>query len=152
MSKGFYQMPFPENEVVRNYEPNSKELENLLNKYEEMYHQEPIHIPLYIGKDEITTEKKLPINPPHDHKHLLGEFSMGNASHVERAINCAMEAKNNWSNMSWENRATIFLKAADLLAGPYRDEMNAATMLCQSKNVFQAEIDAACVFVDFLKF
>ena len=152
MSKGFYQMPFPENEVVRNYEPNSKELENLLNKYEEMYHQEPIHIPLYIGKDEITTEKKLPINPPHDHKHLLGEFSMGNASHVERAINCAMEAKNNWSNMSWENRATIFLKAADLLAGPYRDEMNAATMLCQSKNVFQAEIDAACELIDFLRF
>ena len=152
MSKGFYQMPFPENEVVRNYEPNSKELENLLNKYEEMYHQEPIHIPLYIGKDEITTENKLPINPPHDHKHQLGEFSMGNASHVERAINCAMEAKNNWSNMSWENRATIFLKAADLLAGPYRDEMNAATMLCQSKNVFQAEIDAACELIDFLRF
>ena len=152
MSKGFYQMPFPENEVVRNYEPNSKELENLLNKYEEMYHQEPIHIPLYIGKDEITTEKKLPINPPHDHKHQLGEFSMGNASHVERAINCAMEAKNNWSNMSWENRATIFLKAADLLAGPYREEMNAATMLCQSKNVFQAEIDAACELIDFLRF
>ena len=77
---------------------------------------------------------------------------MGNASHVERAINCAMEAKNNWSNMSWENRATIFLKAADLLAGPYRDEMNAATMLCQSKNVFQAEIDAACELIDFLRF
>ena len=152
MSKGFYQMPFPENELVRNYEPNSKELENLLSKYEEMYHQEPIHIPLYIGKDEITTENKLPINPPHDHKHQLGEFSMGNASHVERAINCAMEAKNNWSNMSWENRATIFLKAADLLAGPYRDEMNAATMLCQSKNVFQAEIDAACELIDFLRF
>ena len=145
-------MPYPENEVVRNYEPNSKELENLLNKYEDMYHQKPIHIPLYIGKDEITTEKKLPINPPHDHQHQLGEFSMGNASHVEKAINCAMEAKNNWTNMSWENRATIFLKAADLLAGPYRDEMNAATMLCQSKNVFQAEIDAACELIDFLRF
>ena len=152
MSKGFYQMPYPENELVRNYEPNSKELENLLNKYEEMYHQKPIHIPLYIGKDEITTNTKLPINPPHDHQHQIGEFSMGNASHVEKAINCAMEAKNNWSNMSWENRATIFLKAADLLAGPYRDEMNAATMLCQSKNVFQAEIDAACELIDFLRF
>ena len=152
MSKGFYQMPYPENELVRNYEPNSKELENLLNKYEEMYHQKPIHIPLYIGKDEITTDKKLPINPPHDHQHQLGEFSMGNASHVDKAINCAMEAKNNWSNMSWENRATIFLKAADLLAGPYRDEMNASTMLCQSKNVFQAEIDAACELIDFLRF
>ena len=152
MSKGFYQMPYPENELVRNYEPNSKELENLLNKYEEMYHQKPIHVPLYIGKDEITTNTKLPINPPHDHQHQIGEFSMGNASHVEKAINCAMEAKNNWSNMSWENRATIFLKAADLLAGPYRDEMNAATMLCQSKNVFQAEIDAACELIDFLRF
>ena len=152
MSKGFYQMPYPENELVRNYEPNSKELENLLNKYEEMYHQKPIHIPLYIGKDEITTNTKLPINPPHDHQHQIGEFSMGNASHVEKAINCAMEAKNNWTNMSWENRATIFLKAADLLAGPYRDEMNAATMLCQSKNVFQAEIDAACELIDFLRF
>ena len=152
MSKGFYQMPYPENELVRNYEPNSKELENLLNKYEEMYHQKPIHIPLYIGKDEITTDTKLPINPPHDHQHQIGEFSMGNASHVEKAINCAMETKNNWSNMSWENRATIFLKAADLLAGPYRDEMNAATMLCQSKNVFQAEIDAACELIDFLRF
>ena len=152
MSKGFYQMPYPENELVRNYEPNSKELENLLNKYEEMYHQKPIHIPLYIGKDEITTNKNLPINPPHDHQHQIGEFSMGNASHVEKAISCAMEAKNNWSNMSWENRATIFLKAADLLAGPYRDEMNAATMLCQSKNVFQAEIDAACELIDFLRF
>ncbi|MFL2564323.1 MAG: L-glutamate gamma-semialdehyde dehydrogenase [Parvicellaceae bacterium] len=152
MSKGFYQMPYPENELVRNYEPNSKELENLLNKYEEMYHQKPIHVPLYIGKDEITTNTKLPINPPHDHQHQIGEFSMGNASHVEKAINCAMEAKNNWTNMSWENRATIFLKAADLLAGPYRDEMNAATMLCQSKNVFQAEIDAACELIDFLRF
>tara|TARA_B100000035_G_scaffold226700_1_gene195104 strand:+ start:1235 stop:2866 length:1632 start_codon:yes stop_codon:yes gene_type:complete len=152
MSKGFYQMPYPENELVRNYEPNSKELENLLNKYEEMYNQKPIHVPLYIGKDEITTNTKLPINPPHDHQHQIGEFSMGNASHVEKAINCAMEAKNNWTNMSWENRATIFLKAADLLAGPYRDEMNAATMLCQSKNVFQAEIDAACELIDFLRF
>ena len=152
MSKGFYQMPYPENEVVRNYEPNSKELENLLNKYEEMYHQKPIHIPLYIGKDEITTDKKLPISPPHDHQHQLGEFSMGNGSHVEKAINCAMEAKDSWSNMSWENRATIFLKAADLLAGPYRDEMNASTMLGQSKNVFQAEIDAACELIDFLRF
>ncbi len=152
MSKGFYQMPYPENELVRNYEPNSKELENLLNKYEEMYNQKPIHVPLYIGKDEITTNKKLPINPPHDHQHQLGEFSMGNASHVEKAINCAMEAKDSWSNMSWENRATIFLKAADLLAGPFRDEMNAATMLCQSKNVFQAEIDAACELIDFLRF
>jgi 1-pyrroline-5-carboxylate dehydrogenase len=152
MSKGFYQMPYPVNEEVRSYEPKSKEVVSLLNKYDEMYHQKPIHIPLYIGKDKITTDLKYPVNPPHDHKHKLGEFSMGNASHVEKAIECAMEAKEKWSNMSWENRATIFLKAADLLAGPYRDEMNAATMLCQSKNVFQAEIDAACELIDFLRF
>jgi 1-pyrroline-5-carboxylate dehydrogenase len=152
MSKGFYQMPYPVNEEVRNYEPKSEEVVSLLNKYDEMYHQKPIHIPLYIGKDKITTDLKYPVNPPHDHKHKLGEFSMGNASHVEKAIECAMEAKEKWSNMSWENRATIFLKAADLLAGPYRDEMNAATMLCQSKNVFQAEIDAACELIDFLRF
>ena len=152
MSKGFYQMPYPVNEEVRSYEPNSKELESLINKYEEMYHQNPIHIPLYIGKDEITTQKKLPINPPHDHQHKLGEFSMGDASHVKKAIECALRARENWSNMSWENRATIFLKAADLLAGLYRDEMNASTMLCQSKNVYQAEIDAACELIDFLRF
>ena len=152
MSKGFYQMPYPENELVRNYEPNSKELENLINKYESMYHQKPIHIPLYIGSKEVKTENHLPINPPHDHQHNLGKFSVGDASHVEEAIHCAMKAKSAWSSLPWESRATIFLKAADLLAGPYRDEMNAATMLCQSKNVFQAEIDASCELIDFLRF
>jgi 1-pyrroline-5-carboxylate dehydrogenase len=152
MSKGFYQMPYPENELVRNYEPNSLELENLINKYESMYHQKPIHIPLYIGSEEVKTDNRLPMNPPHDHKHNLGDFSVGDASHVEEAINCAMKAKSAWSSLPWESRATIFLKAADLLAGPYRDEMNAATMLCQSKNVFQAEIDASCELIDFLRF
>ncbi len=152
MSKGFYQMPYPENELVRNYEPNSKELENLINKYESMYHQKPIHIPLYIGSKEVKTDNHLPINPPHDHQHNLGKFSVGDASHVEEAIQCAMKAKSAWSSLPWESRATIFLKAADLLAGPYRDEMNAATMLCQSKNVFQAEIDASCELIDFLRF
>ena len=152
MSKGFYQMPYPENELVRNYEPNSKELENLINKYESMYHQKPIHIPLYIGSKEVKTDNRLPINPPHDHQHNLGKFSVGDASHVEEAIQCAMKAKSAWSSLPWESRATIFLKAADLLAGPYRDEMNAATMLCQSKNVFQAEIDSSCELIDFLRF
>ena len=152
MSKGFYQMPYPENELVRNYEPNSLELENLINKYESMYHQKPIHIPLYIGSEEVKTDNRLPMNPPHDHKHNLGDFSVGDDSHVEEAINCAMKAKSAWSSLPWESRATIFLKAADLLAGPYRDEMNAATMLCQSKNVFQAEIDASCELIDFLRF
>ena len=152
MPKGFYQMPYPDNELVRNYEPNSSELDSLINKYDQMYSQEPIKVPLYIGNEEIHTDHKLPMNPPHDHKHLLGHFSMGDGNHVQKAIDCALNARSAWANLTWESRATIFLKAADLLAGPYRDEMNAATMLCQSKNVFQAEIDASCELIDFLRF
>ncbi|MBM77294.1 MAG: 1-pyrroline-5-carboxylate dehydrogenase [Crocinitomicaceae bacterium] len=152
MPKGIYNMPYPLNEPVNNYEPGSNERANLLNKYEEMYNQEPIHVPLYIGAEEIETSNKLPINPPHDHQHTLGHFSMGTKDHVRKAIDSALEARKKWANMPWENRATIFLKAADLLAGPFRDEMNAATMLGQSKNVFQAEIDAACELIDFLRF
>ena len=152
MPKGFYQMPYPDNELVRNYEPNSSELDSLINKYDQMYRQEPIKVPLYIGNEEIHTDYKLPMNPPHDHKHLLGHFSMGDKNHVQKAIDCALNARSAWANLPWESRATIFLKAADLLAGPYRDEMNAATMLCQSKNVFQAEIDASCELIDFLRF
>ena len=152
MPKGFYQMPYPDNELVRNYEPNSSELDSLINKYDQMYSQEPIKVPLYIGNEEIHTDHKLPMNPPHDHKHLLGHFSMGDGNHVQKAIDCALNARSAWANLPWESRATIFLKAADLLAGPYRDEMNAATMLCQSKNVFQAEIDASCELIDFLRF
>ena len=145
-------MPYPDNELVRNYEPNSSELDSLINKYDQMYSQEPIKVPLYIGNEEIHTDHILPMNPPHDHKHLLGHFSMGDGNHVQKAIDCALNARSAWANLAWESRATIFLKAADLLAGPYRDEMNAATMLCQSKNVFQAEIDASCELIDFLRF
>ena len=152
MPKGIYQMPFPENEPINSYEPGSPQRESLLGKYKEMYNQSPIHVPLYIGGNEVTTDIKLPINPPHDHQHVLGHFSMGNKSHVEDAIEAALAAREQWASLPWENRATIFLKAADLLAGPYRDEMNAATMLGQSKNVFQAEIDAACELIDFLRF
>ena len=152
MPKGIYQMPFPENEPVNNYAPGSSERESLLNKYEQMYKQEPIKVPLYIGNEEIHTDYLLPMHPPHDHNHVLGHFSMGDKSHVKKAIDCALNARSAWANLPWENRATIFLKAADLLAGPYRDEMNAATMLGQSKNVFQAEIDAACELIDFLRF
>ncbi|MBF37107.1 MAG: 1-pyrroline-5-carboxylate dehydrogenase [Crocinitomicaceae bacterium] len=152
MPKGIYQMPFPENEPINNYEPGSPQRESLLGKYNEMYNQSPIHVPLYIGGNEVTTDNKLPINPPHDHQHVLGHFSMGNKSHIEDAIKAALAAREKWASLPWENRATIFLKAADLLAGPYRDEMNAATMLGQSKNVFQAEIDAACELIDFLRF
>ena len=152
MPKGIYQMPFPINEPVNDFAPGSIERESLLNKYEQMYSQEPIKVPLYIGNKEIHTDRQLPMNPPHDHKHTLGHFSMGDKSHIEKAIKCALDARSAWASLPWENRATIFLKAADLLAGPYRDEMNAATMLGQSKNVFQAEIDAACELIDFLRF
>ena len=152
MPKGIYQMPFPENEPVNSYAPGSNERESLLGKYEYMYNQDPIKVPLYIGDEKIHTENQLPMNPPHDHQHVLGHFSVGNKTHVKKAIDCALNARADWANLPWENRATIFLKAADLLAGPYRDEMNAATMLGQSKNVFQAEIDASCELIDFLRF
>ena len=107
---------------------------------------------MYIGAEEVRSENKKPLSPPHDHKHILGHFHLGDKSHVEQAINAALAAKELWSNLSWEYRASIFLKAADLLAGPYRYKMNAATMLGQSKNAFQAEIDAACELIDFLRF
>ena len=107
---------------------------------------------MYIGALEVRTENKIQISPPHDHKHVLGYYHQGDASHVEQAINAALGAKESWSNLSWEHRASIFLKAADLLAGPYRAKINAATMLGQSKSAFQAEIDAACELIDFLRF
>jgi 1-pyrroline-5-carboxylate dehydrogenase len=145
-------MPYPSNEPVNSYAPGTNERESLLNKYKEMYNQKPIHVPLYIGADQVETANKLAMTPPHDHKHILGHFSVGTKAHVQEAIDAALAAREAWSNMPWEHRATIFLKAADLLAGPYRDEMNAATMLGQSKNVFQAEIDASCELIDFLRF
>src|SRR5690606_32620653 len=106
----------------------------------------------YIGSEKVYTDQKLKLTPPHDHQKVLGYYNKGNKSHVEAAINAALEAKTKWAAMPWEERASIFLKAADLLAGPFRDKMNAATMLAQSKNVFQAEIDAACELIDFLRF
>ena len=117
-----------------------------------MYNQEPIDVPMYIGGKEVRTNNKMPMNPPHEHGKVLGHFNYGDASHVNDAIDAAMAAKKDWANLPWEHRAAIFLKAADLLAGPFRDKMNASTMLAQSKNVFQAEIDAACELIDFFKF
>ena len=107
---------------------------------------------MHINGEEIRTNNKIPMSPPHEHGKILGHFNYGDASHVNAAIDSAMAAREEWANLPWEHRAAIFLKAADLLAGPFRDRMNAATMLAQSKNVFQAEIDAACEFVDFFKF
>jgi 1-pyrroline-5-carboxylate dehydrogenase len=117
-----------------------------------MYSQSAIDIPMYIGGEEIRTDDKRPMTPPHDHQKVLGHYNYGSASHVEMAIEKALDAKSAWANLPWEQRASIFLKAADLLAGPFRDRMNAATMLAQSKNVFQAEIDAACEMIDFFRF
>ena len=152
MPKAIYNVPYPINEPVNSYAPNTPEKESLIAKYNEMYNQSPIDVPMYIGGEKVRTEDKKPMSPPHDHKHVLGHFNYGTAKHVEGAIDAALKAKKDWANMPWEHRAAIFLKAADLLAGPFRDKMNAATMLAQSKNVMQAEIDAACELVDFLRF
>ncbi len=152
MPKAVYNVPFPANEPVNPYIPGDSATESLLTKYKEMYNQEPIDVPMYIGGKEVRTENKKPMSPPHDHQKVLGHFNYGSASHINDAIDAALAARKQWAELPWEHRAAIFLKAADLLAGPFRDEMNAATMLGQSKNVMQAEIDAACEMIDFFRF
>lgn len=151
MPKGFFHVPAPKNEPVLSYAPGSKEREAIKKALDEARSKE-IDIPMYIGGDEVRSDNKKPITPPHDHKHILGYYHQGDKSHVEQAINAALGAKDAWTELSWEHRASIFLKAADLLAGPYRYKMNAATMLGQSKNAYQAEIDSACELIDFLRF
>jgi 1-pyrroline-5-carboxylate dehydrogenase len=148
---GFFKVPAPINEPVRDFVPGSTEVAGLKAKLADMRSEER-DIPMYIGGKEVRTGKTVSMHPPHDHKHTLGYFHKGDKSHVQDAIDAALAAKEDWSNLSWENRAAIFLRAADLIAGPYRDEINAATMLCQSKNCYQAEIDAACELIDFLRF
>lgn len=152
MSNAIFKVPVPVNEPVKAYAPGTEEHSNLISKYKEMYSQSPIDVPMYIGGNEVRTEDKKPMSPPHDHKKVIGHFNYGTSKHVEDAIDAAMAAREEWANLPWEQRASVFLKAADLLAGPFRDKMNAATMLAQSKNVFQAEIDAACELIDFFKF
>lgn len=151
MSLAVFKTPHPTNEPVLSYAPGTPEREALKKTLKEMRSVE-IDVPMYIGGNEVRTGKKVRMAPPHDHKHTLGYFHEGDAGHVEQAINAALGAKKAWAELSWEHRASIFLKAADLLAGPYRAKINAATMLGQSKNAFQAEIDAACEFIDFLRF
>jgi 1-pyrroline-5-carboxylate dehydrogenase len=151
MSKGFFNVPYPKNEPVLNYASGSKE-RAALKKALEAGRSQVLDIPMYIGGEEVRTGNKKTLSPPHDHKHILGHFHEGDRSHVEQAIDAALAAKELWANVGWEHRASIFLKAADLLAGPYRYKMNAATMLGQSKNAYQAEIDAACELIDFLRF
>ncbi len=152
MSNAFFAVPKAINEPIKSYAPGSPERESLLAKYNELYNQAPIDVPMYIGNQQVRTDNKKTLNPPHDHKKVLGHFSYGTEDHVKQAIDAALAAKKDWANLPWEDRASIFLKAADLLAGPFRDKMNAASMLAQSKNVFQAEIDAACEMIDFFRF
>lgn len=151
MSKGFYNVPVPKNEPVLNYGPGSRERKLLKQALQEARSRE-LDIPMYIGGEEVRTGKKNKISPPHDHQHVLGYYHEGDRSHAEQAIQAALNARELWSNMSWEHRASIFLKAAELLAGPYRYQINAATMLGQSKSAYQAEIDSACELIDFLRF
>ena len=141
----------PINEPVLEYKSKSKEKIELKKKIQELKNKE-IDIPMYIGGKEIRTENKIRISPPHDHNHTLGHYNKGDESHVKSAVKAALDAKENWNRMGSDKRAKIFIKAAELLAGPYRSEINATTMLGQSKNVFQAEIDAACELIDFLRF
>ncbi len=151
MSNGFYNVPKAKNEVVKSYKKNSSELNELIKEYKNLYKQH-IDIPMYIGQEKVYTKDKRSITLPHNHKHSIGTSNYGGEIEVKDAIKAAMVARKKWSAMKWEDRASIFLKAADLLAGPYRAKMNAATMLCQSKNVYQAEIDAACELIDFFRF
>ncbi|WP_433902217.1 L-glutamate gamma-semialdehyde dehydrogenase [Sphingobacterium puteale] len=151
MSKGFFTVPVPANEPVYTYAVGTKERKLLKAAIDEARSKQ-IDIPMYIGGKEITTSKKVTIAPPHDHQHSLGQYNQGDKSHVTDAINAALSAKKDWENLAWEDRAAVFLKAAELISGKYRYELNAATMLGQSKNPYQAEIDSACEIVDFLRF
>jgi 1-pyrroline-5-carboxylate dehydrogenase len=151
MLKGFFNVPAPINEPIKAYaagSPERKELQAMLKHLRSI----EMDVPMYIGGKEVRSNDKVKLSPPHDHQHVLGYFHKSGKDHVTQAIDAALAAKANWENISWENRAAIFLKAADLLAGPYRAKLNAATMLGQSKNAFQAEIDSACEFIDFLRY
>ena len=151
MANAFFHVPTPINEPVKGYAPGSPERAELKRELSRLKQFER-DIPMHIGGQEVRTGNTKPLNPPHDHQHVLGHFHEGDASHVSQAIDAALAARPAWSTLPWEHRAAIFLKAAELLAGPYRARLNAATMLGQSKNAFQAEIDAACELIDFFRF
>ena len=151
MSKGFFTVPPPVNEPIKSYVPGSAERKELQAMLKESRSKE-LDIPMYIGGKEVRSNEKIRLAPPHDHKHTLGYFHKSNKEHVTQAIDAALSAKLKWESLGWEQRATVFLKAAELIAGPYRAKLNAATMLGQSKNAFQAEIDSACEIIDFLRF
>lgn len=151
MNFGYFNYPMPKNEPVLDYAPGSKERETLQKTLKELKGQQ-MDIPMYIGGNEVLTGKQTAIHPPHEIAHTLAHFHAGDESHVKQAIDAALTARESWAAMSWENRANIFLKAADLISGKYRSYMNGTTMLGQSKNAYQAEIDSACELIDFLRF
>jgi len=151
MANAYFEVPIATNEPVKSYAPGSPEREDVADTYKMMLDGH-MDIPMYIGADQVTTTTKHDITPPHEKATVIGSYSEGDASHVTAAINAAMDAKEAWANLPWEDRAAIFLRAADLLAGPFRARMNAATMLAQSKNVYQAEIDAVCELCDFFRY
>ncbi|GAB1857689.1 L-glutamate gamma-semialdehyde dehydrogenase [Flavobacteriaceae bacterium MHTCC 0001] len=151
MGKGFFNVPIAVNEPVKSYAPGTPEREMVLKTYKNMYNSS-VDIPLYINGKYVETSNTRTLSPPHDHKHVVGTYHLAEQTHVENAITTALEARKTWSQIPWEQRAAIFLKAAELIAGPYRARINAATMIAQSKTIHQAEIDAACEFTDFLRF
>ena len=151
MNNGFFSIAAPGNEPVLSYAPNSPERKTLLDMYNKMYNEQ-LDVPMHIGGQEVRTGKTKPISPPHDHQHVIGNYHQGGKEHLQQAIDAALKAKPAWEAMPWNERAAIFLKAGNLLATKYRNLLNASTMLVQSKNVFQAEIDAACELTDFFRY
>jgi 1-pyrroline-5-carboxylate dehydrogenase len=151
MGKGFFNVPIAVNEPVKSYAPGSPERKEVLETYKAMFNSK-VEVPMYINGKDVKTGNTRRMSPPHDHQHVVGDYHIAEKKHIEEAISTALEARQSWSQMPWEQRAGIFLKAAELIAGPYRAKINAATMIAQSKNIYQAEIDAACELIDFLRF
>ncbi len=151
MGKGFFEVPIAVNEPVKDYTPGSPERKEVLATYKEMY-DSTVEVPMYINGKDVKTGDTATMAPPHEHEHILGTYHKAEKKHITEAIETALEARKSWANMPWEQRAGIFLRAAELIAGPYRAKINAATMLGQSKTIYQAEIDSACELIDFLRF
>lgn len=151
MGKGFFSVPVAVNEPVKTYAPGSPERAAVSETYKTLFNSHT-EVPLYINGKDVKTGNTRTMSPPHDHQHIVGEYHLAEKSHVEEAIATALEARKSWSQLPWEQRAGIFLRAAELIAGPYRAKINAATMIAQSKTIHQAEIDSACELIDFLRF
>ena len=151
MGKGFFEVPIAVNEPIKRYAPGSPERTKALDAYKKMYNS-TIDVPMYINGEDVKTGNIDTMSPPHDHQHIVGTYHKAEKKNIDTAILGALEARNTWANTPWEQRAAIFLRAAELIAGPYRAKINAATMVAQSKTIHQAEIDAACELIDFLRF